>query len=159
MHRCYKVSNTIKPAIGLCCEPMPKPNPDPKGYPESVRMSSEICEKPIVTVSNSQSCLYTTSIKPPPNLPPNKIQIPVVPTSSLPVVLVETTSASSTVSQKKNAVLFFESDPYNPATRFSQYFPPAPIPYQCPERIPNNDTKPSTAPCIPITRFQGSTKK
>jgi hypothetical protein len=48
------------------------------------------------------------------------------------------------------------NNPYDPATRFSQYFPPAPLPYVCPERIPNNDPKPSTRECIPITRFIGS---
>jgi hypothetical protein len=30
------------------------------------------------------------------------------------------------------------------------------LPYICPERIPNNAPKPSTADCVPIRRFQGS---
>jgi hypothetical protein len=152
MYKCYK--NTTRPSIPFCCDKTPQVSADPKGYPESMRLSG--CEQAIVTVNNSQSCLYTVTIKPTDNLPPNKILVPV--TSQQPIVDVGTTSASQTIAQKKNAVIFRESDPYNPATRFNKYFPAPPIPYQCPERIPNNDPKPSTAPCLPIQRFQGSTK-
>jgi hypothetical protein len=71
-------------------------------------------------------------------------------------VTVQNIPASVTTSQRVTEILTRESDPYNPNTRFAAYFPPAPLPYICPERIPNNAPKGSTADCIPLRRFQGS---
>ncbi len=67
-----------------------------------------------------------------------------------------TVPASATLRRLTQQAQINESDPYNPITRFTKYFPPAPLPYVCPERLPSNEPLPSTAECIPIQRFQGS---
>jgi hypothetical protein len=85
-----------------------------------------------------------------------KVIVPVAAGTHPPIVNVGNTAASVTSAQRMTETLTQESDPYNPDTRFAAYFPPAPLPYICPERIPNNDPKPSTADCLPIRRFQGS---
>jgi hypothetical protein len=74
----------------------------------------------------------------------------------VPVVDVQNVPASVTSAQRATTILKQESDPYDPKTRFAAYFPPAPLPYICPERIPNNLPKGSTADCVPLRRFQGS---
>lgn len=88
-----------------------------------------------------------------------KIRVAVPPAGPLPVVEVRTTPASLTTQQAATATLFDATNPANPATRFAQYFPPAPIPYECPVRIPNNEPKPSVRDCVPITRFMGSAQQ
>jgi hypothetical protein len=85
-----------------------------------------------------------------------RVLVPVAPAAPMPYVPVGTTPASLTTQQRVVDTNSQAYNPYNPSTRFSQYFPPAPIPYICPMRIPNNDPKPSTRDCIPITRFHGS---
>jgi hypothetical protein len=88
---------------------------------------------------------------------PEKIRIQVpVRSESIPYIPTTTTPASVTTSQLRANIQLSESNPYDPATRFRQYFPPAPLPYICPERIPNNEPKASTRPCLPIQRFHGS---
>jgi hypothetical protein len=73
----------------------------------------------------------------------------------MPYVTVGTIPARITTQQAATAAIASANDPYNPATRFTQYFPPAPLPYICPERIPNNLPIP-TSVCIPVTRYEGS---
>ena len=73
----------------------------------------------------------------------------------MPYVEVGTTPAHLTTQQYATAAVANNFDPYNPATRFSQYFPPTPRPYICPERIPNNLPIPRSV-CVPVTRYEGS---
>jgi hypothetical protein len=114
---------------------------------ESVRIA-EKCETAWVTVpAGGSGCDAARGMV--------KLSVPVV-NNELPVITVGTLPASATIQQRVNAIAMLESDPYNPATRFRQYFPPAPLPYVCPERIPNNDPKPSTRECLPIQRFKTS---
>lgn len=87
------------------------------------------------------------------------IRVAVPPAGPLPVVEVRTTPASLTTQQAATATLFDATNPYDPATRFSQYFPPPPLPYECPVRYPNNDPKPSVRDCVPVTRFMGSAQQ
>jgi hypothetical protein len=85
-----------------------------------------------------------------------RVLVPVAPAAPMPYVQVGTTPASLTTQQRVSDVNTQAYNPYDPASRFTQYFPPAPIPYICPMRMPNNDPKPSTRVCVPITRFHGS---
>ena len=76
--------------------------------------------------------------------------------NNIPYVNIIPTSASGTTQSIQNAVLFAERNPYNPATRFSQYrfantvIPPPP---PCPVAVPNPGYVP---PCVPPTMFRGS---
>jgi len=140
-----------------CCE---KPQPDTYTIPESMRMKKEVCSVAIVTVPTVTDCTHTVStIQTTSSLPPTKLEVPVLPGSPIPVVEIGTTSASVTVSKNARTVLSAEYNQYNPGSRFRQYFPTPPVPYQCPVRIPTNEPKPSLAPCTSIQRFQGSKKK
>lgn len=133
---------------------------------ESDRMAKEVCSTMYVTTYVGPSCLTAGSgngssgggSSAENTVASAKVQttVPVIPGGEIPYVEVGTIPASLTIRQTATNVVALANDPYNPATRFSQYFPPAPIPYICPERIPNNDPKPSTRDCIPITRFIGS---
>lgn len=69
---------------------------------------------------------------------------------------VQTHSATELAQRAATAVVDAATDPYNPATRFAQYFPPAPLPYVCPERLPSKEPAPSSVPCAPVTRHVGS---
>jgi len=127
-------------------------NTQPGAIPESVRTTAWHCSTAIVNVTNfleyNSSCTTVIGTQ--------KVIVPVAPGNPPPVVNVVNTPASVTSAQRVTEILTKESDPYNPETRFAAYFPPAPMPYICPERIPNNAPKPSTADCLPIRRFQGS---
>lgn len=76
--------------------------------------------------------------------------------NNIPYVQVTPAPASGTVQSIQNAVLFAGRNPYDPATRFSQYrfadtvIPPPP---PCPVAVPNPGY---VAPCIPPTMFRGS---
>jgi hypothetical protein len=138
-----------------CCVPKTVSkidNTTPGAVPESVRIGKWQCSTAIVSVPNfieyTSSCVTTIGTK--------KVIVPVPSGSAPPVVNVQNTSASATTAQRIADLVRNESDPYNPESRFAAYFPPAPLPYICPERIPNNAPKPSTADCVPIRRFQGS---
>jgi len=85
-----------------------------------------------------------------------RIQVPVIPSQGPPVVAVASQPASVALQQKTSARQLMESDPYNPTTRFAQYFPPAPVPLPCVVRLPNTNPPVPLIPCIPPTRFQGS---
>ena len=140
-----------------CCE---KTQADTYTIPESMRMKKEVCSVAIVTVPAVVDCSQTVStIQNTSGLPPNKIEVPVLPGSPIPVVEIGTISASVTVSKNARTVLSAEYNQYDPGSRFRQYFPPPPIPYQCPVRIPTNEPKPSLLPCVSIQRFKGSEKK
>ena len=84
--------------------------------------------------------------------------VPVLPGNSnnVPYIDLIPKSASLTTQQLATAVLVAGNNPYNPATRFSQYrfsntvLPPAP---PCPVAVPNPTT---LRPCVPPTVFRGS---
>lgn len=131
--------------------------------PESLRIKNIQCGLATATVTTAVTCVQLSQTNgqglPSIHTSTNRVNIPVIPGSVVPSVNVGTIPASATVANKSKIILSQESNPYNPDTRFRQYFPTPPIPYQCPERIPNNYPKPSTIPCLPIQRFQGSSKK
>jgi len=110
--------------------------------PESARLVAERCSTIIVSVQSGGSTQQTN--------------VQLTPGAPIPYVDVGTKPASATTYQRGNNVLNIAIDPYNPATRFSQYFPPPPLPYVCPVRMPSNDPKPSVRPCNPISRFPNS---
>lgn len=126
-------------------------NTQPGATPESVRHSKWGYSTATVRVSNVLE--YTSSVV---SIGPAKLNVPVPVGSPAPLVTVQNIPASVTSAQRVSEILTRESDPYNPNTRFAAYFPPAPLPYICPERIPNNLPKGSTADCVPLRRFQGS---
>jgi hypothetical protein len=118
--------------------------------PESARMASQVCPTATLVVQTT----------PAPNQPvglTQVIEVPVIPGSPLPVATVGTTPASLTTQQQTQLIMLTESDPYNPANRFAQYFPSPPIPYICPVRLPSNEPAAPLVPCVPNQRFQGST--
>lgn len=121
-----------------------------------MRMLASVCPTAIITVPsapNDCTVVNTSSVT---KAATEKIVVPVYPGNTPPVVPVQTMPASITTQQRALSVTAVESDPYNPATRFAQYFPAPPIPYICPERIPNNYPLPSTRPCVGFTRFASS---
>jgi hypothetical protein len=67
-----------------------------------------------------------------------------------------TLTATTLAQRAADAVTLAASDPYDPATRFARFFPPAPVALVCPERLPSNEPAPSTIPCAPVVRYVGS---
>lgn len=125
--------------------------------PESVRLHAKDCANVTVTVSDS-SPLYGLPIYAVEN-PPNRLYLPVIPGYPMPMTEVGTTPASQTTQRRALVTQIVAKDPYDPDTRFTQYFPPKPVPYQCPARLPSNDPLPSVRICQPIRTFQGSVAK
>ena len=124
---------------------------------ESARMTEQQCRPAWVTTQIGPPCEDATS-NPSSGSPVSqtvRILVPVPVSGPMPYVSVGTVPARITTQQAATATVATAYDPYNPATRFRQYFPPAPLPYVCPERIPNNLPIP-TSVCIPVTRFEGS---
>ena len=140
-HGCSPVPT--KSSIPYCC---PVPSPGHGAIPESARISVEPCAFAWIQTTSTDPCN------------PRHIMISTIvsPGTSYPVMNVGTTPASQTIQQQKQILANIVSDPYNPETRFAQYFPAPPLPYEPPTRMPNNDPKPSTRTCQPIQHFQGS---
>ena len=122
--------------------------------PESVRVTAETCPSLFVTTNVIAPCSANSTIS---VVTTNKqtTLIPTVPGAPIPYVTVGTIPASRVVQGKAQAVVAQSVDPFNPNTRFSQYFPPAPILYCPPVRGPNTDPRPSVNVCQPIRRFTG----
>jgi len=125
--------------------------------PESVRVTAETCPSLFVTTNVIAPCAANSTIS---VVTTNKqtTLIPTVPGAPISYVTVGTVPASRVVQAKAQAAVAQSFDPYNPDTRFSQYFPPAPAPYCPPVRPPNNDPLPSVNVCLPIRRFTGVTE-
>jgi hypothetical protein len=144
----------VTKATNPYCPPTRSPG---SAISESARMAKQICPTAIVTTQVGPAC--TTSATDPTTGEPvsrtARVIVPVTPGGPVPYVQVGTVPARITTQQTASAVLGVGYDPYNPATRFRQYFPPAPLPYICPERIPNNLPIP-TSVCVPVTRYEGS---
>lgn len=120
-----------------------------QAIPESMRMLRDQCPIATVTTQEAPSCATgpaTQTVR-------VEMRVPVA--SPMPYVEVGTVPARITTQQNATATVQAAYDQYNPETRFRQYFPPAPLPYICPERIPNNLPIPTTV-CIPVTRYEGS---
>jgi hypothetical protein len=127
---------------------------NPGAIPESSRMLQQQCSTLWVTTVLPTNCVVgggggSTVEK-------VKISVPSNPGTAPVPVPVSIAPASLTTQMKSADVLLAAQDPYNPATRFSQYFPPQPPGVECPERLPNRDPKPSTRDCVPVSRFHGS---
>ncbi len=120
---------------------------NPGAIPESARVIQNQCPEVWLTVTDTPTCTDSGRVK---------ILVPTTPGLPPPAAIVANTPASQTTQNKSVAVLNNASNPYDPATRFAQYFPPQPPGVECPERLPNNLPLPSTRPCIPVTRFHGS---
>jgi len=151
MHSRYKYTCPPAPKrvpTSACCAAgaaSKLPGSDPGAVPESVRIAEVKCGDIWTTQMIAKDCSYTTQ----------KVKLPIA-GGSVPFTDVGTRPASVTTMMKGESARITTVDPYNPATRFSQYFPAPPLPYECPERIPNNDPKPSTRECLPLRRFRGS---
>jgi hypothetical protein len=62
----------------------------------------------------------------------NRQEVTILPGGGdVPLITVGNTPASLTTIQRQTTVLYAENDPYNPATRFSQYFPKQPPGIPC----------------------------
>ena len=141
-YKCCKPQFTSA-VYGQCC--FPRSAAGPGAIPESDRMQKQQCPTMMVTTLTA-SC--SGSIE--------KERI-IVPTTAPQPILNVSSSAYTRI--KTQEVLNAASDPYNPATRFAQYFPPAPVPYECPERIPNNIPIGPETPCIPAIPYKGSAQQ
>jgi hypothetical protein len=111
-------------------------------------MITEQCPNAYVTTLVRQVCSNGTTVE--------KKLVPVNSNTPIPFVDVGTTPASVTTRQQSLTALSSSSNPYNPTTRFNQYFPSQPPPPPCPIRIPSNEPKISIPVCVPVTRFKGS---
>ena len=143
--------HTARPVASYC---PPVQGKEPGAIAESSRLTAQVaaCGSAWVQTVPGPRC----SVSEPSG---GIIRVAVPPAGPLPVVEVRTTPASLTTQQAATATLFDATNPYDPATRFSQYFPPPPLPYECPVRYPNNDPKPSVRDCVPVTRFMGSAQQ
>lgn len=123
--------------------------------PESSRIMKTHCSTVWVTtftgVPSDDQILHQSTVS-----RVQKIQVPLNLGTTPAFVPVENRPASQTTANLANTVQRIESNPYNPDTRFSVYFPAPPVPYECPERLPNPVYQTSTADCLPLRRFQGS---
>ena len=113
-------------------------SPGPGAIPESVRVASEQCNKAWLTT------------------PDSKLNVTVIPGTPPPYAVVQSVPASVTTRNNALTTVALSVDPYNPATRFSQYFPPPPIPAPCPVRPQVIQPPPLNINCVPVTRFKGS---
>lgn len=151
---------TLRPSPSVCCPDRlagsSKAGSNPGAIPESARVLKEQCPTAWVQTVVPTMCIDSDAANPGATVQVQKIQVPVQKGSMPPSVPVVTTPASVTSQLRSTAVLMNASNPYDPTTRFSQYFPPQPPGYECPERIPNNLPKPSTRDCVPVSRFHGS---
>jgi hypothetical protein len=158
---CNAMTNVSIPFLSqTSCAPISRSNKTSIGYyppvrigvaalSESDRIASLSCTA-VVTQIAAGSCDGSQR-----STGPQTTQVPVIPGGSLPYVAVGTVPASVSMGIQRDRVLATATNPYNPETRFSQYFPPAPIPYCRPIRYPSNDPKPSVNTCLPIRRFTG----
>jgi len=130
--------NTYPASLPYCA------TPGPGGIPESAR------------VTNCGIAWIRTVTNDPCNPQPVMISTIVATGTPMPLVVVASTPASATIQKQKQIIANNVSDPYNPATRFAQYFPAPSLPYEPPVRLPSNEPPASLQTCQPIRRFQGS---
>lgn len=144
----------VHPTASQSCCVTKESMPGPGAIPESSRLAARRCGTIWVTVPPRSSCGSSGGGETANE--PEKVEIPITASDVIPVQTVETTPASATVRLTAERVRQQESNPYNPATRFAQYFPAPPLPYVCPERIPNNGPAARISECVPVARYSGS---
>jgi hypothetical protein len=120
---------------------------------ESARIAAQQCPTAWVATLKGPQC--ESDISGAPTVRNARVLLPVRPGAPPPYVQAGSTPASLTTQIRATEASLTNQDPYNPATRFNQYFPPAPRPYVCPERIPNN-LPIGPMPCVPPQRYEGS---
>lgn len=150
MYSVYKRGGYPRPPVlpvgNKCCPPIPGIVSTATGYvdlgntykslSESGRMQEQQCTT--MYISNAPVPVQTGS------------------SNNIPYIEVIAASASGTTQSLQNAVLFAANNPYNPATRFSQYrfsntiLPPPP---PCPVSVPNPGY---VGVCVPPSMFRGS---
>jgi len=140
-----------KTSVGPCC---PVVIPDSiAAQSESDRIASKV-KSVFATTPAVADCVGGTGTG------VNNVQqstTPVTPGAPIPYISTSAPAASFTVTNRAAQVVAAANNPYNPNTRFSQYFPPAPIPYCPPVKYVIADTLPSVNTCRPIQRFTGVT--
>lgn len=122
----------VVPAVPPVIIPAPKPvKPLKNGGPESDRLSKRRCEL----------CFINGA----PTIIPTDVEL-------IPVdVEAETPPSSNTIKKRRDLTLFNATDPYNPDTRFTDFFPPAvPPPWflQVPRYRVSNEPKARILPCV-----------
>ena len=163
----YKKYNPCPPQPKLRFEAPYTPHqssPGPGAIPESVRVTSEQCNPVWLTTAVVPICQSTftspvvtpAGVQFPPTGRVQKIQVPFIPGTPPAYAVIQSVPASLTTRQNAIATVAQGANPYNPATRFSQYFPPAPVPLPCPIRPQVVQPPPQPDNCDPITRFKGS---
>jgi hypothetical protein len=120
-----------------------------------------------ITMTESQRLLAQQN----PSTFVNRQEVNILPGGGdVPLMVVGTTPASLTTIQRQTATLYVGNDPYNPATRFTQYFPKQPPGIPCFPKtyVPpfgdlnypqyaNNTPQAAIIPCAAGTgRFTGS---
>jgi hypothetical protein len=141
---CCPPERSIKTSVGYCC---PVVIPDSiQAQAESSRIASKV--KTVFTSSPaSQNCGGPLIVQQ---------TTPIVPGAPIPYVPAGAPAASITVQQRAAQVVAASVNPYNPATRFSQYFPQQPLLLHCQTvKYVKADTLPSVNVCRPIQRFTG----
>ena len=152
----YKKYNPCPPQPKLRFEAPYEPHqssPGPGAIPESVRITSEQCNPVWLTTAVVPMCQSTITTQ---TGRVQKIQVPFIPGQPPAYAVIQSVPASLTTRQNAIATVAQGANPYNPATRFSQYFPPAPVPLPCPVRPQPIQPPPQPDNCVPITRFKGS---
>jgi len=138
-----------KTSVGMC---RPVVIPDTiQAQAESSRIASKV-KSVFMTAPATANCIGNGG-----NGSSNVVQstTPVTPGAPIPYATTGAPAASTTVQNQAAQVIAAATNPYNPATRFSQYFPPAPMPYCPPVKYVKADTLPSVNTCRPIQRFTG----
>ena len=117
----------VPPPAAPVSPPVPPIPPKPVVVPESVRVSKKRCS----------TCVVNSVFEP---MPPILIPVDIVPTSS-----------STTVQTARDATLYESRNPMNPATRFTEFFPPSVPPpqfLQVPRTRVGGEPKARIYPCI-----------
>ena len=146
---CVPVVRTQKTSMGYRC---PVVIPDSiQAQAESSRIASKV-KSVFMTAPASANCEGNSGSN-----QSNVLQstTPVTPGAPIPYAPVGAPAASFTVANRAAQAVAISVNPFNPKTRFSQYFPPPPMPYCPPVRYVKADTLPSVNTCRPIQRFTG----
>lgn len=150
MYSVYKRGGYPRPPVlpvgNKCCPPIPGIVSTATGYVDLGNTYKSLSESGRI---QEQQCttMYIS------NAP---VSVQIGSSNNIPYVNVIPASASGTTQSLQNAVLFAANNPYNPATRFSQYrfsntiLPPPP---PCPVSVPNPGY---VGVCVPPSIFRGS---
>lgn len=161
---CSAPTNVVIPFASrtVCCPPEPKQKtpvgpccpvviPDTiQAQAESSRIASKV-KSVFTTVPTYPNCVNNNggaSVQQSTSL--------LTPGAPIPYASTGAPAASKTVQSKAAQVVAASTNPYNPTTRFAQYFPKQPPLFYCETpRYVKADTLPSVNTCRPIQRFTG----